>query len=226
MNVNVDVPVLECLRALGEPLRWRIAELLAGEELCVCHLVEELGAPQSLVSHHLRVLRDAGLVEAERFRQGDGAWFRRELNIPAQAFVVGHAGRLAPEKNLLFLAQVDAGKLNFELRPVDLEALVADCVEASLPAAAAKEIELTAGTQELPVQLQAHVRLPVGSSEDNGDPGVSSLDPPGQGQRRYVLLERRREADDGVRVRHAPRKRRLPRNCAKQFICGSKRRPV
>src|SRR2546428_256517 len=44
MSVNVDVPVVGCLRALGEPLRWRIAELLASEELCVCHLVEELGA--------------------------------------------------------------------------------------------------------------------------------------------------------------------------------------
>ena len=54
----------------------------------------------------------------------------------------------------MFLAQVDAGKLNFELRPVALETLVADCVEAAQPTAAAKEIELTSSTQELPVQLQ------------------------------------------------------------------------
>jgi ArsR family transcriptional regulator len=58
----------EGLRAVAEPLRWRILELLGQEELCVCHLVELLDAPQSLVSHHLRVLRDAGLVETERFR--------------------------------------------------------------------------------------------------------------------------------------------------------------
>jgi ArsR family transcriptional regulator, arsenate/arsenite/antimonite-responsive transcriptional repressor len=58
----------EWLRAVAEPLRWRILELLGREELCVCHLVELLDAPQSLVSHHLRVLRDAGLVETERFR--------------------------------------------------------------------------------------------------------------------------------------------------------------
>lgn len=60
--------MLESIRALAEPLRWRIVELLAREELCVCHLVEELGVAQPLVSHHLRVLRDAGLVESERFR--------------------------------------------------------------------------------------------------------------------------------------------------------------
>jgi 50S ribosomal protein L16 3-hydroxylase len=35
--------------------------------LCVCHLVEELDVSQSLVSHHLKVLRDAGLVECERW---------------------------------------------------------------------------------------------------------------------------------------------------------------
>lgn len=59
---------LVMLRALAEPLRWRIVVLLAREELCVCHLVEELGVTQPLVSHHLRVLRRAGLVESDRFR--------------------------------------------------------------------------------------------------------------------------------------------------------------
>ena len=52
-----------CSASLGEPMRWRIVELLADEELCVCHLVEALEVAQPLVSHHLRVLRDAGLVE-------------------------------------------------------------------------------------------------------------------------------------------------------------------
>ena len=56
------------MRALAEPLRWRIVELLAGEELCVGHIVEELGVAQPLVSHHLRILRDAGLVETDRYR--------------------------------------------------------------------------------------------------------------------------------------------------------------
>lgn len=59
----------DVLKALAEPRRWRIIELLAREELCVCHLAEEIGAAQPLVSHHLRVLRDAGLVESEKHRQ-------------------------------------------------------------------------------------------------------------------------------------------------------------
>jgi len=41
-------------------------ELLAGEQLCTCHLVDELSATQTNVSNHLRVLREAGLVVSEQ----------------------------------------------------------------------------------------------------------------------------------------------------------------
>ena len=44
-------------------------------------------------------------VQLERFKNGDGPALRRRLGIPADAFVVGHVGRLAPEKNLDFLAR-------------------------------------------------------------------------------------------------------------------------
>ena len=59
---------VELARALGDPLRWRIVELLATEQLCVAHLAEELQTPQPLVSHHLKVLRQAGLIKADRYR--------------------------------------------------------------------------------------------------------------------------------------------------------------
>ncbi len=55
----------DLLRALADPLRARIVELLAGEQLCTCHLVELTGARQTNISNHLRVLREAGLVAAE-----------------------------------------------------------------------------------------------------------------------------------------------------------------
>jgi arsenate reductase (thioredoxin) len=58
----------ELARALGDPLRWRIVELLASEQLCVAHLAEELETAQPLVSHHLKVLRQAGLIEPDRYR--------------------------------------------------------------------------------------------------------------------------------------------------------------
>lgn len=51
------------MRVVGDPLRWQIVTLLAEEELCTCHLVEATGARQTNLSNHLRVLREAGLVE-------------------------------------------------------------------------------------------------------------------------------------------------------------------
>ena len=53
------------VRALADPMRKQIVELLAREQLCTCHLVDELGATQTNVSNHLRVLRAAGLVASE-----------------------------------------------------------------------------------------------------------------------------------------------------------------
>ena len=60
MSVQDDV-----LRLLADPLRRRIVELLAREQLCTCHIVEETGARQTNVSNHLRALREAGLVTTE-----------------------------------------------------------------------------------------------------------------------------------------------------------------
>ena len=59
---------VDLARLLGEPLRWRIVELLASEQLCVSHLAEELGVAQPLVSHHVKALRAAGLVGTDRYR--------------------------------------------------------------------------------------------------------------------------------------------------------------
>jgi arsenate reductase len=65
---GVEALPAELARALGDPLRWRIVELLSTEQLCVAHLAEELQTAQPLVSHHLKVLRQAGLIEPDRYR--------------------------------------------------------------------------------------------------------------------------------------------------------------
>jgi ArsR family transcriptional regulator len=62
MMTSVDT---ELIRVLADPLRLRIVTLLAGETLCTTHLVEETGARQTNLSNHLRVLREAGVVETE-----------------------------------------------------------------------------------------------------------------------------------------------------------------
>jgi ArsR family transcriptional regulator, arsenate/arsenite/antimonite-responsive transcriptional repressor len=62
MMTSVDT---DLIRVLADPLRLRIVTLLAHETLCTTHLVEETGARQTNLSNHLRVLREAGVVETE-----------------------------------------------------------------------------------------------------------------------------------------------------------------
>ncbi|MFF9199680.1 ArsR/SmtB family transcription factor [Streptomyces sp. SBR177] len=62
MLTSVDT---ELMRVLADPLRLRIVTLLAHETLCTTHLVEETGARQTNLSNHLKVLREAGVVETE-----------------------------------------------------------------------------------------------------------------------------------------------------------------
>ncbi len=65
------------LRVLAEPARLRLLSLIQAQpdaEACVCHLTEPLGLSQPTVSHHLKVLLEAGLVEREK--RGTWAYFR------------------------------------------------------------------------------------------------------------------------------------------------------
>ena len=92
MVVDVDTRErITTLKALAEPVRLQILERLAVEELCVCHLVDELGLPQPLVSHHLKVLRAAGLVSSQRFRQ----WTYYGIRTDALASVADELGGIA-----------------------------------------------------------------------------------------------------------------------------------
>ncbi|MFF5757493.1 ArsR/SmtB family transcription factor [Streptomyces longwoodensis] len=62
MLTSVDT---DLMRVLADPLRLQIVTLLAKETLCSTHLIEETGAKQTNLSNHLRVLREAGVVETE-----------------------------------------------------------------------------------------------------------------------------------------------------------------
>jgi DNA-binding transcriptional ArsR family regulator len=53
-------------KVLSDPMRVQLINLLAEDELCVCDMAELLGAGQSAVSNHLRVLRAAKLVQTRR----------------------------------------------------------------------------------------------------------------------------------------------------------------
>jgi len=69
------VATAELFKALGDPARIRIVNVLAttDDPVCVCELIEPLGLAQPTVSHHLKKLLDAGLLEREQ--RGKWAYF-------------------------------------------------------------------------------------------------------------------------------------------------------
>ena len=61
------------LKALADPVRLRVLSFIAaqpGGEACVCHVTEPVGLSQPTVSHHLKLLHAAGLLERDK----RGAW--------------------------------------------------------------------------------------------------------------------------------------------------------
>ena len=68
----------ELFKAFADPVRLRLLNLLAGGEICVCHLHEALELPQSTVSRHLAYLRKRGLVIGRK----DGLWVHYRLAKP------------------------------------------------------------------------------------------------------------------------------------------------
>ncbi len=59
----------KAFRALGDPTRVRLVSMIAaqpGQEACVCDLTDPVGLSQPTVSHHLRILTEAGLVAREQ----------------------------------------------------------------------------------------------------------------------------------------------------------------
>ncbi len=71
---------LDTLKAIAEPVRWEILAMLAEQKLCVCDIQERIPAPANLLSYHLKVLREAGLVTGER----RGRWIDYSLTDDAE----------------------------------------------------------------------------------------------------------------------------------------------
>lgn len=99
---------LHYVPAEANRLREFVITLVTG----YCNLCDRVIAPSESVAD---VLRRRGVetaidviptgVDVRRFAEGDGAAFRRSHGIPRKAFLAGYVGRLAPEKNLPFLAE-------------------------------------------------------------------------------------------------------------------------
>src|ERR1044072_59846 len=76
----------EFVRLAGHPVRWRLLTELAGSDYRVRDLTALLGEPQNLVSYHLRLLRDGGLVTAARSTfDGRDTYYHLDLDRCADA---------------------------------------------------------------------------------------------------------------------------------------------
>ena len=81
-----DVKVLQ---AIGEPTRLAIVRQLASTgEVCACDFTDCCGVSQPTVSHHLKVLREAGVVSCER--RGTWIYYRLEPKAAARIASLGH----------------------------------------------------------------------------------------------------------------------------------------
>ena len=98
------------LKALADPTRVRILGLLAGGQVCVCHIHDALAIPQPTASRHLAYLRRAGLVASRR----EGTWMYYTLApqadqalstlVNAVTHCAGHAGTVARDRKRLEIA--------------------------------------------------------------------------------------------------------------------------
>ncbi|WP_349897771.1 ArsR/SmtB family transcription factor [Parafrigoribacterium soli] len=69
LDADAAEALARTLKALSDPTRLRLVSMVAaheGQEACVCDLVEPLGLSQPTVSHHLKVLVDAGFLTREK----------------------------------------------------------------------------------------------------------------------------------------------------------------
>lgn len=86
--------------ALADPARLRLFSLIAAQpegEVCACALVEPLGRSQPTVSHHLRILYEAGLVDREK--RGTWVWYWvRPERLEALRASLATASRSAPAR--------------------------------------------------------------------------------------------------------------------------------
>ena len=76
---RADVPMSKRLKAIADETRIGIIRHLGAEERCVCELTEGLGMRQSLLSFHLKILKEAGLLSDRR----EGRWSYYIVNIEA-----------------------------------------------------------------------------------------------------------------------------------------------
>lgn len=90
---EIDVALL--CKALGDPNRLKIVQMLSDGEKCGCKLLEAFDITQPTLSHHMRILCECGLVEARK----EGKWSHYSLNCETLVAFKTFIGSLSCCKN-------------------------------------------------------------------------------------------------------------------------------
>jgi ArsR family transcriptional regulator len=105
--------IADVFKALSDPTRIRVLLLLRDRDLCVCEIMYVLGMEQSRISHQMRILRQAGLVEDLR----EGRWINYRIAPAARPLLeVLFAGSLRDRVEAAPETAADARKLEECLR--------------------------------------------------------------------------------------------------------------
>lgn len=107
MGIDLALGLAGMFKALGDPVRLRLVSIVAaspGGEACVCDLLPAFEVSQPTVSHHLKVLREAGLLACQR----RGSWVYYRV-VPAALAQLTAA--LTPVEDVADTADVSTGAL-------------------------------------------------------------------------------------------------------------------
>ncbi|BDZ70459.1 ArsR/SmtB family transcription factor [Methanobacterium petrolearium] len=80
----------EIFKAIADPTRLKILYLLEEGELCVCEVIMALDKPQSTISHHLNVLKNAKLIKWRK----EGVWIHYKLADPKIVGIIGQFAQI------------------------------------------------------------------------------------------------------------------------------------
>lgn len=74
---DASINIVSGFKALSDPIRVAVLDLLREQELCVCDLCSQLEIAQSKLSFHLKILKEAGLIKGRQ----EGRWIYYSLNL-------------------------------------------------------------------------------------------------------------------------------------------------
>ena len=103
----MEIELSEIFKALGDPTRLGIMQLLTGKEMCVCEIIEASDKSQPAISRHLKIMKQAGLLSEAR----EGKWVMYSIRPPVvtsaanflQAFACETLVRIEPGNNCVEL---------------------------------------------------------------------------------------------------------------------------